>query len=187
MCLAITIPISLTVYSDEASSANHRTAIIVGASLVSAAITIGSIGAYAGTRWAYARRRRPWAWVAIRALDASSREISPSIPALGIGSRDGNLAIRLPQGVVHSIKEGDSFLALNSHTRERVGLVDVVEVLHDSCICVVFDKMDHQEFWEGLENRMNRDFAPPPGAEFSRLVNQDHFDFVRRQIRNWAG
>lgn len=149
VCLAITIPLSLEVYSDEASSANQRTAISVGASLVSAAIATGLMGAYAGTRWVYVRRQRPWAWVATRVLEAASRESAPLIPAMGIGSRDDGLVVRLPQGEANSIDEGDSFLAFHSHTGEQLGLVVVVEVYSDSCICAVFDKMDHEEFWEG--------------------------------------
>ena len=174
----------LDTYVDETDSPELRVAVgILGAFALVAAL----IASYGGIRWVYARRRRPWAWVAISVLEATSREISPPVVARGIGSRGGNLAIRLPQGITNFINEGDSFLALNSHTREQLGSVAVVEVYDDSCICIVFDKMEHEEFWDRLESRMNRDFSPPSGVEFSRPNNQASFDLVLRQIRNWAG
>lgn len=187
VCLAIMIPLSLAVYSDEASPTRQRAAIVVSASLVSATVAIGLITAYAGTRWAYARRRRPLVWIAIRVLTTASRKIAPSIPARGISDRDGNLSVSLPRVQNDFLAVGDSLLAINVHTKEPLGLVEVILVERDFCLCVVADRMKSQDFWAGLENRMAHDFSPPTGVEFSPCINQDSIDSAKRLICSWGG
>ena len=186
MCLAVAVPLSLSVYTDETWPAGERVVVVVVASLASAGVAIGLIVSCQSVRGLYARRRRPFAWIAIRVLEVASRESDPPVTALGIGSMEGELVIRLPLGVRNPIAEGDPFLALNTHTKEQLGAVCVIAVDQDSCLCTVSDKMNRHDFWAGLENRMMSDFSAPGGVEF-RFVNQVPIDIVRTLIRRWGG
>ena len=186
VCLAVTIPLLLVTYASETAPAGQRVAVIVGGSLASVGLAIALILAYAGIRWAYARCRRPWAWVAIRVLDAASMTNYPSVPALGIADRNGDLAISLPFGGSGFIAEGDAVLALNVHTKEILGALNVASVERDSCLCIVTNITESPDFWAGLEERVRRDFSPPIGVEFSRPINQDSIDLARRIIRRWG-
>ena len=187
VCLAVIIPLLLVTYASEEAPTGQRVAAIVGGCLGAVALSVVLVAAYVGSLWVYARRRRPWTWVAIRVLDAASRESGPTISALGIGSRDGNLIIRLPREKNDFILEGDSFLALNAHTQEQLGIVRVVSVSEDSYLCGVSERIGNPVFWETLEGRMMHDFSSPTGVEFSRYVNQDSINLVRRLIRSWGG
>jgi hypothetical protein len=180
------IPLSLAVYPGEASSTNQRVAIIVSVGLVSVAVAAGLIATFSGIRWIYARRRRPLVWIAIRVLTTASGETTLSIPARGISDRGGSLSVSLPREQNDFLWEGDSFLAINVHTKEQLGLIEVILVEQDSCLCMVSDRMQFQDFWAGLENRMAHDFSPPIGVEFSRCINQDSIDFAKRLIRSWG-
>ncbi len=186
VCLALAVPLSLSVYTDDTWPAGERVVVVVVASLVSAGVAIGLIVSCQSVRGLYAGRRRPFAWIAIRVLEVASRESDPPVTALGIGSREGELVIRLLLGVTNPIAEGDSFLVLNAHTKEQLGSVFAIAVDHDSCLCMVSDKMNRHDFWANLENRMMSDFSAPPGVEF-RFVDQVPIDIVRTLIRRWGG
>ena len=183
VCLAIAVPLSLSGYTDATWPAGRR---VMAASLASAGVAIGLIIFCQLVRRLYVGRRRPFAWIASRVLEVASRESGLSVEALGIGSREGELVIRLPLGVTNAIEEGDSFLALNTYTKEQLGSVYVISVDQDSCLCTVSDNMNRHDFWAGLENRMMSDFAAPPGVEF-HLVNQVPIDIVSTLIRRWGG
>lgn len=150
------------------------------------ALAAGLIAAYSGVRWVYVRRRRPWVWIAVRALAAAAGPGTP-VQSRGIASRNGELAVSLPREERDFLALGDLFLAVNMHTGQRLGMVEVVVIERDFCLCEVVDRMDAQEFWAGIESRMMHDFSPPSGVGFSRCSNQDAIDFAERLIRRWGG
>ena len=89
-------------------------------------------------------------------------------------------------GSGESVNKGDKFGAVNAATREKLGVMEVIDVEVDSCLCVVSDRMQ-TEFWEELESRASKDPSPPPGVNFSREVNQDILELVKRLLRDWRG
>ena len=184
--LAIAIPLLLAIETDDSSSKDELVNTVLFAVLAAVGASVLLLGVYAMAQALYSRRRKVPAIIADRVLEAAARESSPWILALGIGSRDGELVIRLPLQDPESIAESDSFLALNAHTKEQLGSVCVIAVDQDSCLCTVSDKMNRHDFWAGLENRMMSDFSAPPGVEF-RFVNQVPIDIARTLIRRWGG
>ena len=186
VCLGVIIPLLLVTYASETTSTGQRVAVIAGGSLSSIALSIALIIAYAGLRWAYCRRRRPWTWVAIFVLEAASGRPAQSVSALGISHSGGSLIVSLPRERNDFLAAGDSFVAANVHTKENLGAVEVISVESDFCLCQVIDRMESPDFWAGLENRMAHDFSPPTGVEFSRYIDKDSIDSVKRLIRSWG-
>jgi hypothetical protein len=187
VCLGIIIPLLLVTYASETASTGQRVAVIAGGSLGSIALAIAFILSYAGIRWAFCRRRRPWAWVAIFVMEAASGKPAQSVSALGISHSGGSLIVSLPRERNDFLAVGDSFVAANVHTKENLGAVEVISVASGFCLCEVIDRMESPDFWAGLENRMAHDFSPPSGVEFSRYINSGSIDSVMRLIRKWGG
>ena len=182
VCLGV-ISLLLAVYAGETESRGLYVAVgVVGAF----ALAAGLIAAYSGVRWVYVRRRRPWVWIAVRALGAAARPGMP-VQSRGIASRNGELAVSLPREERDFLALEDLFLATNMHTGQRLGVVEVVVIERDFCLCEVTDRMDCQEFWAGIESRMMHDFSPPSGVGFYRCSDQDAIDFAERLIRRWGG
>ena len=178
------ISLLLVAYADEiASSELYIAAGVIGSFALASAL----IAAYIGIRWAYARRRRPWAWSAVRVLNAAAVQPGMTVKSRGISSRNGELAVSLPRQQSDFLVLGDLFLATNIHTRQKLGVVEVVVIEQDFCLCEVTDRMGSHGFWAGIENRMMHDFSPPSGVEFSLCINQDAIDFAKRLIRRWSG
>ena len=106
---------------------------------------------------------------AIKVINAASREIEPRVHAMGIGSRNGELVIRIPTTHLDQFSVGDQLLAYQAHTSEQLGAVLMIEVDSDSCLCSVSDKMYNDRFWNAdLEERMQFRTAksPPQGRIF---------------------
>ncbi len=183
VCLGV-ISLLLAGYAGETESRGLYVAVgVVGAF----ALAAGLIAFYSGVRWVYARRRRPWVWIAVRALEAAAAGPGEPVQSLGISDRNGEIVVILPREERDFLALGDLYLAVNMHTGQRLGVVEVVVIERDFCLCEVADRMDAQEFWAGIESRMRRDFSPPSGVGFSRCSNQDAIDFVERLIRRWGG
>ena len=185
--LAITIPLSLIVYTDGDSPTEQRIAIVVSASIGSALFAITLIVAYAGIKWAHARRRQALVWITVKVLDAASRKTEQPIPAQGISDRNGSLVVSLILEQNDFIAQGDRIWATNINTEKQLGELEVVELEQDFCLCELTDRMDSNEFWVGLESRMMQQFCPPSGVRFSGAVDQDTVDFIKRLVRKWGG
>ena len=71
ICLAVAIPLSLVLYTDESTSEGRVILVIIGAILVSFFTPIVLMLACSTLRWAYSCRRRPLARLAILVLDAA--------------------------------------------------------------------------------------------------------------------
>ena len=110
---------------------------------------------------------------------------SHSRAAVGIGGRAGSVVVRLSIGRNDPIVLADRFEVFNTATRDRWGVLEVIEVEGTSCICQVFDRIN-VEFWEELGRRMSRDPSPPSGVTFSREVPGGLVQFVERLIRDWG-
>ena len=123
----------------------------------------------------------------MRVLDAAAGQPGEPVQSLGISDSKGDLVVILPREERDFLVLGDLFLATNMHTGQRLGVVEVVAIERDSCLCEVADRMDAQEFWAGIENRMMHDFSPPSGVGFYRCSDQDAIDFTERLIRRWGG
>ena len=183
VCLGV-ISLLLAVYADETASRGLYAAGWVAGAF---ALAAGLIAFYSGVRWVYVRRRRPWVWIAVRVLDSAAGQPGEPVQSLGISDSKGDLVVSLPREERDFLVPGDLFLATNMHTGQRLGVVEVVAIEQDFCLCEVTDRMDAQEFWAGIESRMMHDFSPPSGVGFSRCSNQDAIDFVERLIRRWGG
>ena len=184
--LTIALAIALTIYVDEESSYGHILAAVGGSFLGSSATTIFSISLCKGIRGTFLRRRRPLAGIAILVLEAASGRPARSVSARGISNKGGSLIVSLPRERNDFLAIGDSFAAANVHTMENVGTVEVISVESDFCLCQIIDRMESADFWAGLENRMAHDFSPPAGVEFSRHIDKDSIDSIKRLIRSWG-
>ena len=141
---------------------------------------------YSRIRGTFLRRRRPLAGIAILVLEAASGRPARSVSARGISNKGGSLIVSLPRERNDFLAIGDSFAAANVHTMENVGTVEVISVESDFCLCQIIDRMESADFWAGLENRMAHDFSPPAGVEFSRHIDKDSIDSIKRLIRSWG-
>ena len=184
--LAIAQAIVFPIYVDENSSYGQIIAGVGGSFLGSTVATIFSISLCKGIRSTYLKRRRPLARLAIKVLEAATGRPTQSIPALGISDSGGSLIVSLPREQSDFLSVGDTFVAANVHTNEMLGAVEVTIVESDFCLCQVIDRMESPDFWAGLENRMAHDFSPPSGVEFSRYIDRDSIDSVKRLIRSWG-
>ena len=81
---------------------------------------------------------------------------------------------------------GDLISATNVNTRKLLGTLEITEFNQDLCLCELVDRMDSNEFWVGLENRMLNEFSPPPGVEFAGHFDPNTLDSVRRLVRRWG-
>jgi hypothetical protein len=117
-----------------------------------------------------------------RALGGHSR----TVQAIGIGEQRGSVVVRLALGSSESVAEGDKFGAVNAATRQKLGVLEVIVVEADSCLCWVSDRIN-VEFWEGLEGRMTRDPSPPAGITFSMEGAEEVLNTVEQLLRRWGG
>lgn len=184
--LAIALAIALPIYVDVKPSYTQVLAAVGGSLVGSVVATIFSVLLCKVIRGTFHRRRRPLAGIAIRVLEAASGRPAQSIPARGISDKAGSLIVSLPREPSDFLAAGDSFLATNVHTKENLGVVEVISVEQDFCLSQVTDRMESPDFWAGLENRMAHDFSSPTGVEFSRYINQDSIDSAKRLIRSWG-
>lgn len=123
--------------------------------------------------------------ITLHTLDRAVGRYSEPVQATGIGARRGDIVIRLAVGTIGSVGVDDKFDVLNAATREKWGMLEVIEVEDTSCVCRVSDRMN-VDFWHELEQRMERDPAPPAGVTFSREAPPGLLDFVRRLVRTWG-
>lgn len=123
--------------------------------------------------------------ITLHTLDRAVGRYYEPVQSMGIGARRGSIVIRLAVGVIGSVGVGDKFDVLNAATREKWGMLEVMEVEDASCVCRVSDRMN-VDFWHDLEQRMERDPSPPAGVTFSREAPLGLLDFVRRLVRTWG-
>lgn len=114
------------------------------------------------------------------------RDYAKQVVAEGIDSQRGSVIVRLAAGSNHSVSTGDRFEVLNSASKERWGILEVLEVAETSCVCQVSDRIN-VEFWNDLEERVHRDPSPPSGVTFIREIPSGLSDFIFRLILNWRG
>ena len=184
VCLTVTIPL---LYPVEDPTTGRLIVTIIGSVVLSAAASVALMLAGGSGLWIYRKRRRPLAWLAIRVLNAAARGSDVSVGALDILSRNGSLAVSLPRRQNDFVEEDDSFLAFRVRDGKQLGIVSVILVQEDSYICVVTDRMNAQDFWNGLESRMTADFSPPSGVGFSQRIDRVDVDFAQRLISSWGG
>ena len=178
--------VTQSIYIDDSVTTRQVIILVAAAVGVSVAATFLTVFVCRGLRFAYHKRRRPLAWIAIKVIEAASLNSGSPIPALGISSRNGGLAIILENSGHAVLAMGDQIDATNTVTRCPLGKLEVVAVGEDYCLCEVTDRMDSSEFWEGLEGRMMRCFSPPSHVEFSRYVDDHWIDSVSRLVRRWG-
>lgn len=176
-----------SIYVDDSITTRQVIISVAAAFGVSVAATFLTIFVYRGLRFTYRKRRTPLARIAIKVINAASREIEPRVHAMGIGSRNGELVIRIPTTHLDQFSVGDQLLAYQAHTSEQLGAVLMIEVDSDSCLCSVSDKMYNDRFWSDLEDRMQFNFQAPHGVEFSHYVDQYSIALVRKLVRSWEG
>jgi hypothetical protein len=123
--------------------------------------------------------------ITLHTLDQAVGRYYEPVQTTGIGARRGEIVIRLAVGTIGSVGVGDKFDVFNAATRERWGVLEVIEVEDASCVCTVSDRMNI-DFWHQLEQRMERDPSPPAGVTFSREAPPGLLDFVRRLLRIWG-
>lgn len=185
--LALIFPL-FQVYLDFGSlSAKYVALNAFFAVLISLGVTLLLIALYAvlvgflGTLWRHLLAKITL-YVLARAVDG----YGISAQATSIGERSGSVVLRLEVGPAEPISVGDKFSVVNSATRDRWGVVEVIEVQGNSCLCSVFDRIN-EEFWEQLESRMRRDPSPPAGVAFSREVPAGLLAGVREVLQRWGG
>ena len=184
--LAIALFVAQQLYIDHSTTTGQVFFLVTAAFGVSVAATFLTVFVCRGLRYTYRKRRRPLAWFAIRVINSASRNSGPPIPALGISSRNGSLAITLEISGHELLALGDQIDATNTVNRCPLGKLEVVEIGEDYCRCEVTDRMDSSDFWAGLEERMMRSFGPPFRVEFSRHLNENWIDSVSRLVRRWG-
>ena len=108
---------------------------------------------------------------------------SRKVEAIGIGSKDGELAIGLSAGANDGVTVGTQYW-LATVTGDALGILEVFEVSETTCLCGVFD-MINVDFWEGLEARMIRDPSPPSGVTVTGYVPEESIRTVRQLLKNW--
>ena len=184
--LAVALYVTQSAYIDEYSTARSVALSVAAALAVSVVATFLTIMVGIGFMISYRRRKRPIAHIATRVINAASRHSGQPIPARGISSRNGNLAISLEVSEHEFFALGDQINAINTVNRQPLGTLEVVLIEEDYCLCEVVDRMDSSDFWTGLEERMMRSFCPPYLVEFSRYVDETWIDSVSRLVRRWG-
>lgn len=120
----------------------------------------------------------------IYTLNQTAIQSRSTVEAIGIGSREGSIVIRLNLGTQTTDLLGIKFEILNSASKEKLGTLEVIEIEDTSCLCSVFDRIN-VEFWESLEERMRRDPSPPSGITISREFPDGLLEFMQDLVRNW--
>jgi hypothetical protein len=146
--------------------------------LISTGISLFSIASAFGCRYLYVRHKKPIAKIAIWAIRQAADRYRSPVESLSIDEQTGDLVIRSKIGSREDVNLRDRFFAYNSANLGRLGIIEVVDIDPDSCLCMVFDRMESVEFWEDLEFRMKRDFQPPQGVLFSRQIDQTEIDLT---------
>ena len=135
--------------------------------------------------------RRLWriclSWITLFILRRAIKAYSSPVQAHSIGEQEGSVVIKLPLGADSGTTLGQRILASNAATGDALGIVQPLEVRKSSCLCMVSDRMDRLEFWEGLENRKRSDFSPPSGVVFSREIPDNFGDFAEKVTLYWRG
>ena len=132
--------------------------------------------------WGYLPKigRRVLAAIALRTLSQALRQHDQSVTCIGIGQREVSVVIRLETGFNSGVDYSTRFRVTNT------AIIEAVEVNDASCICIVFDRIN-RDFWDDLEQRMNRDAAPPLGVTFKRELPVECLEFVAQLLNNWGG
>ena len=96
------------------------------------------------------------------------------------------MVIRIGTGFNKGVAYGSRFRVTNTATAETWGIIEAVEVDDGSCTCIVFDRINI-DFWDDLEQRMNRDPAPPLGVTFTREFPVEVLETVAQLLNSWGG
>ena len=138
--------------------------------------------------WRYLPKigRRVLATIALRTLSQALRQHNQPVTCIGIGQREGSVVVSLQSGTNDGVIEGMRFSVTNTATGELWGIIEAVEVDDASCTGIVFDRLKI-DFWDDLEQRMNRDPAPPLGVTFTREFPVEVLEFVAQLLNDWGG
>ena len=179
--LAISVPWLLAVWTDEASSDGRIAVVVVLAFLMAVAASVVLLLLHHLAIVRIPRLlRRIMVWVTFKTVrEALSRQVIVVEP-IGITPTEEGVGIGLPLGSRDGLVRGERFIVLNAASQEKWGALHIYDVLENSCICTVFDRIN-PEFWADLEDRMRYDASPPQGVIIKREIPEDHLlDWLSR-------
>ena len=107
------------------------------------------------------------------------------VSCIGLAQRDGSVVIGLQTGANDGIYPGMRFSVCNATDGKPWGTIEVIEMDERSCICIVSDRIN-AEFWDDLEQRMNRDASPPIGVTFSREAPAELLANIAQLLASWG-
>ena len=186
--LAVSIPLLLAIWTDDASSNGRIAVVVVLAFLMPVAASVVLLLLHHLATVTIPRLlRRFMVWVTFRTIHKFLAEIEPVVKPIGITPIDDDVGVGLPLGLRDGLATGDQFVVLNAASQEKWGVIQVYEVHEDSCICSVFDRIN-LEFWDSLETRMRREASPPQGVTIRREIPEEHLlDWLTRLLKTPRG
>lgn len=168
--LAVSVPWLLAIWTDDASSDGKIAVVVILAVLTAAAFSIALLLLYhLATVRIPGLLRRIMVWVTFRTVREAIAHYAVPIQPSGIGIEEGRLVIRLACGTRDRIGHRQRFLVINDANRELWGVLEAHRVDGDTCLCLVSDRIN-AEFWEYLEQRINREPSLPAGITVTREV-----------------
>lgn len=181
--LAVSVPLLLAIWTDDTSSVGRVAVAVILAVLMA---VVASVVLLLLHHLAIVRMprllRRIMVWVTFKTVrEALSRQVIV-VESIGITPTEEGVGIGLPLGSREGLVRGERFIVLNATSQEKWGTLQVYNVLENSCICTVFDRIN-SEFWADLENRMRYDASPPQGVIIKREIAEDYLlDWLSRLL-----
>ena len=181
--LAVSIPWLLAVWTDDVSSNTRIAVVVILAVLVAVVFSFILLLLYHLATVRIPRlSRNIMVWATFKTVrDAFSRQAFVVEPSAITPIEDG-VGIGLPIGLQDGLINGERFVVLNTASQEKWGVLQASEVLENSCICSVFDRIN-PEFWDALEQRMRHDASPPQGVTIRREIPEEYLlDWLSRLL-----
>lgn len=185
--LAITIPLFLAVFTSDSSS-NTKIYIIV---LLAVGVSVGAstilIIAY---RLIVVDLPKLLKWImaliVLKVVKSAVESQTGIVQASSIASIENDVVIGLSAGLQDGVFLGQRFVVFNTAKQEKWGVLQVLEVRDDSCVCFVFDRTN-LEFWNSLERRMRCDASPPQGITIRREIPEESlYEWLNAILRAWG-
>ena len=183
--LTIAVPLLLLEFNADGSSSWSEIAIAV---LLAVLIAVGSsvvvLLLYVLVVVLFPRfLHRVMVWITFKMVRKAIATEARTVEATGITSIEGDVGIGLPLGIRDGVASGQRFVVLNTASQEKWGVLEVAEVQHNSCVCLVFDRIN-PDFWTDLEKRMRHDASPPLGVTIRREIPEEVlFDLLQSLLR----
>ena len=186
--LAVSVPLLLAIWTDDASSDGGIAVVVILAVLMAVAASFVLLLLHQVATVSIPRLlRRFMVWVTFKTVKEALSRQAIFVEPLGITPIEDGVGIGLPLGLQDGIIISDRFVVLNASSQEKWGVLQVSEVQEKSCVCSVFDRIN-PGFWDALEKRMRLDASPPQGVIIRRELQEENFlDRLNGLLRAYRG